>query len=151
MLRARPLSPRTRTPSTAGTSGTSRAYRAGVAVVLATASVLPAAGPAAADSSACTHHLSGPQICIRLDGRNGWNSVTGIWSNPPSEIRSREVSLYWDGRHFNTSVATRKGSTLSYTWAGMQTGTDTELCVKFKGSRRMACETTRYIGDRAQF
>ncbi|WP_455359510.1 hypothetical protein [Streptomyces sp. SYSU K21746] len=134
------------------TSRTPAAYRAtGVAVVLAAASVLPAAGPAAADSSACTHHFSGPQICIRLDGRNGWNSVTGIWTNPPKGTRSRQVSLYWNGEHFDTSVATRKGSTLSYTWAGMQTGTDTELCVRFKGSRRTACETTRYIGDRAQF
>lgn len=120
------------------------------AVVLAVAVVFgPMAPPVAADSSACTHHWSGPQICVRLKGRNGWNSITGIWTNPPSRVKTRTVSLYWNGAFFDKAVAKRVGGTLSHTWSSMQTGTDTRLCVKFKGSRRMACETTRYVGDRA--
>jgi hypothetical protein len=75
--------------------------------------------------------------------------VTAIWTNPPKHVKKRSVSLYWNDRHFDTAVATRVGKTLSYTWSSMQTGTDTKLCVRFKGSQRMACETTRYIGDRA--
>ncbi|WP_406482552.1 hypothetical protein [Streptomyces sp. NBC_01615] len=54
-----------------------------------------------------------------------------------------------NGHHFDTATATRVGKTLSYRWAGMDTGTDTELCVRFKGSQRMACDTTKYIGNRA--
>ncbi|MFE0654173.1 hypothetical protein ACFVZH_37080 [Streptomyces sp. NPDC059534] len=48
-------------------------------------------------------------------------------------------------------TAKKVGKTLSYHWSSMQTGTDTKLCVKFKGSERMACETTKYIGDRSNF
>ncbi len=120
-------------------------------VGLAVPLVMTTAGPAAADTSACTHHFSGPQVCIRLEGNNGWNSVTGIWTNPPKHVKSNAVTLYWDGERFDTSTATRVGKTLSYTWSSMQTGTDTKLCVKFKGSSRTACEKTKYIGDRANF
>ncbi|WP_327425794.1 hypothetical protein [Streptomyces sp. NBC_01236] len=119
------------------------------AAVLALGGVVPTAGPAAADSSACTHHWSGPQNCVRLEGRNEWNAVIGIWTNPPKSITSRTVALCMNGHHFDTATATRVGKTLSYHWAGMDTGTDTELCVRFKGSRRMACDTTKYIGNRA--
>lgn len=106
------------------------------------------APPATADSSACTHHWSGPHICIRLKGHNGWNSAIGIWVNPPARVKARTVSLYGKGNLFDTAVAKRVGRTLSHTWSSMQTGTDTRLCVQFKGSKRMACETTRYTGDR---
>lgn len=120
------------------------------AVALAVATIIgPTAPPAAADSSACTHHWSGPQICIRLKGHNGWNSVTGIWVNPPGRVMTRAVSLHWNGSLFDKAVAKRVGRTLSHTWSNMQTGTDTRLCVKFRGRQRMACETTRYVGDRA--
>ncbi|MGW0315393.1 hypothetical protein [Streptomyces flavidovirens] len=118
---------------------------------LAVPLVMTTAGPAAADSSACTHHFSGPQICIRLDGKDSWNSVTGIWANPPKRVKSRAVTLHWDGKRFDTATAKRVGKSLSYTWSNLQTGTDTKLCVKFKGSNRMACEKTKYIGGRAQF
>ncbi len=108
------------------------------------------AGPAAADTSACTHHFSGPQVCIRLEGRNHSNSVTAIWTNPSRGTKHRKVSLYMNGRHFSTAQAHRVGSTLSHTWGRFDTGTDTKLCVKFAGISRMACEMTRYIGDRTQ-
>lgn len=71
------------------------------------------AGTAAADSSACTHHFSGPQVCIRLDGKDSWNSVTGIWTNPPKRVKSRVVTLYWDGKRFDTATAKRVGKSLS--------------------------------------
>ncbi|MFF4602628.1 hypothetical protein ACFY12_07715 [Streptomyces sp. NPDC001339] len=109
------------------------------------------AEPAAADTSACTHHFSGPQVCIRLDGRNHLNSVTAVWTNPSRGTERRSVSLFMNGRHFRTAQAHRVGNTLSYTWSTFDTGTDTKLCVKFARISRTACETTRYIGDRAQF
>lgn len=116
------------------------------AVVLSLAAVPLVATPAAADASSCTHHFSGPQICIRLEGKNAWNSVTGFWTNPPAHLKKRKVHLYLDGKHFNTSTARRVGDTLSYTWSNFQTGTDKKICVRFKGSERMACETTKYSG-----
>ncbi|MBT2441780.1 hypothetical protein J7E93_17000 [Streptomyces sp. ISL-36] len=122
-----------------------------LSAALALPLALAAAGPAAADTSSCTHHFSGPQICIRLDGNNGWNSVTGIWRNPPKGLKSKAVTLYWNGEKFDTATARRVGKTLSYTWSNMQTGTDTKLCVRFKGSERMACDKTKYIGNRANF
>ncbi|MGA4867164.1 hypothetical protein ACPB9J_31485 [Streptomyces lavendulocolor] len=42
-----------------------------LSTALALACVIPSATPAAADTSACTHHWSGPQVCIRMEGRNG--------------------------------------------------------------------------------
>lgn len=119
-----------------------------LAAALALPLTITTAEPAAADSSACTHHFSGPQICIRLQGRNDWNSVTGIWTNPPKHIKNRAVTLYWNGDRFSTATATRVGKTLSYTWTTLQTGTHATLCVKFKGSNRTACEKTKYIGNR---
>ncbi|MFJ2439490.1 MULTISPECIES: hypothetical protein [unclassified Streptomyces] len=120
-----------------------RGRRSASALVLAGLAVVLAAAPAVADSSACTHHFSGPQICIQLDGRGGRNAVTGIWTNPPAGLASRAVSLYRDGRLVDTATATRSGRALTYSWPIADTGTDTELCVKFRGSRRLACQTTR--------
>ncbi|MFF0220107.1 hypothetical protein [Streptomyces vinaceus] len=122
------------------------------AAVLAVVAALSTAGPAAADSSSCTHHVSGPQICIRLEGSNFWNTPTAIWTNPGRSVRAREVSLYVNGkRYYGLKTATRKGKTLSYTWGRFQQDADTKLCVRFQGIDRVACEFTRDIGDRAQF
>ncbi|MFJ3176093.1 hypothetical protein ACIPJK_35720 [Streptomyces roseus] len=123
-----------------------------VAAVLAAVAALSTAGPAAADSSSCTHHLSGPQICIRLEGNNFWNTPTAIWTNPGRKVMAREVSLFVNGkRYYGPRTATRKGKTLSYSWGRFQQDTDTQLCVRFAGIDRVACEFTRDIGDRAQF
>ncbi|WP_446041196.1 hypothetical protein [Streptomyces sp. SID1121] len=121
----------------------SPARRTALTLALAGVAVSLTATPAAADSSACTHHFSGPQICVRLDGRGATNAVTGIWTNPPAHVGSRAVSLYRNGRLAGTATATRSGKVLMYTWPTHHTGRDTELCVKFRGSRRMACQTTR--------
>ncbi|MEV8395636.1 MULTISPECIES: hypothetical protein [unclassified Streptomyces] len=120
-----------------------RARRSALTLALAGLAVSLATTPAAADSSACTHHFSGPQICIRLEGQGGRNAVTGIWTNPPREVTSRAVSLFRNGQLIDTATATRSGKALTYTWPAEDAGTDTELCVKFRGSKRMACQTTR--------
>ncbi|WP_159046319.1 hypothetical protein [Streptomyces sp. MMG1121] len=109
--------------------------------------VLPAAGPAAASTSACTHHWSGPQVCIRLDGRNEWNRVTAIWANPPGSAKTRNVWLTLDGKRLGRAeTARRVGKTLSYTWSAFDTGTDTKVCVQFAKINRVACDTTKYSG-----
>ncbi|MFF4442421.1 hypothetical protein [Streptomyces sp. NPDC001621] len=118
----------------------------------ALAVLVPCAGPAAADSSSCTHHWSGPQVCIRLQGRNGWNSVTSIWVNPPKDVKTRSVRLFIDGHQLgHAQTARRVGKTISYHWSGFEQGTDVRVCVRFAGIDRVACERTKYIGDRAQF
>lgn len=119
---------------------------------LAAAFVLSAAGPAAADASACTHHFSGPQVCIRLEGNNFWNTPTAIWTNPPKNVNTRQVTLYVHGTPYavgNPSTAMRVGKTLSHTWSRDQFDADAKLCVRFKGIDRTACEYVRDIGDRA--
>ncbi|UNZ21347.1 hypothetical protein [Streptomyces sp. 891-h] len=117
-------------------------------VVMGFAAPLLAAAPAEADSSGCTHHLSGPQVCIRLTGRNGANSVTGFWANPPKRIKKRAISLSINGKHYDTATGRRKGRTISHTWY-LNLGTGKTLCVKVKGSKRIACQKTTWVGDRA--
>ncbi|MFF3751786.1 hypothetical protein ACFYYH_15220 [Streptomyces sp. NPDC002018] len=119
-----------------------RGRRPALTLALAGIAVSLTATPATADSSACTHHFSGPQICIRLDGEGGRNAVTGIWTNPPDHVTSRPVSLFRNGRRVDMALATRSGKALTHAWPTARTGTDAELCVKFRGSRRMACQTT---------
>ncbi|MET8218086.1 hypothetical protein [Streptomyces hirsutus] len=116
---------------------------------LALACIVPAATQAAADTSSCTHHWSGPQVCIRMEGRNDWNSVTAIWTNPPKSVTKRTMWLTQDGSRVGSKkTARRKGKTLSYTWSSFQQGTDAKMCVHFKGISRVACDKTKYIGDR---
>lgn len=122
------------------------------AAALAAALTLPTAAPAAADSSACTHHWSGPQVCIRLEGRNEWNSVTAIWTNPPRGVTTRKVRLYLDGHQLGyTRTARRVGATLSYHWSAFDTGTEVKVCVRFERIDRVACEYTKFIGNRSSY
>ncbi|RYJ22658.1 hypothetical protein CU044_5826 [Streptomyces sp. L-9-10] len=120
-----------------------RARRSALTFALAGLAVSLSAAPAAADSSACTHHFSGPQICIRLEGQGGRNAVTGIWTNPPRAVTSRTVFLFRNGELIDRATAIRSGKALTHSWPAQDAGTDTELCVKFRGSQRMACQTTR--------
>ncbi|WP_330461534.1 hypothetical protein OIB37_34495 [Streptomyces sp. NBC_00820] len=123
-----------------------------MSVALALACVVPCAAPAAADSSACTHHWSGPQVCVRLQGRNSYNSVTAIWTNPPKATKKRGVRLTLDGDQLGVvQTARRVGGTISFTWSTMDTDTDTKVCVRFTGINRVACDRTKYIGNRASF
>lgn len=124
------------------------------AATLAAAAVLATAAPAAADSSSCTHHLSGPQICIRLEGQDVWATPVAIWVNPPKKVKSRQVSLYVNGKRYrfdrNPATATRVGKTLSYTWSRSQWDPESKICVRFKDIDRTACERIKSI-NRAQF
>ncbi|MEV7086071.1 hypothetical protein AB0O07_09265 [Streptomyces sp. NPDC093085] len=136
-------SPAPAAPPPARSGTLADALSLGLVLALAGAAVPLGATPAAADSNACTHHFSGPQICVRLEGNGARNSVTGIWTNPPEDVRSRAVSLLRDGRVIDTATATRSGRALTYTWPAGNTGSGTELCVRFRGSQRLACQTTR--------
>lgn len=121
-----------------------------LSAALGLACIVPAAAPAAADTSSCTHHWSGPQVCVRLEGRNGWNSVTGFWANPPRSATTRTVRLTLNGRQLGgAETARRKGGTISYEWSGFEQGTGVKVCVTFTGINRVACDTTKYIGNRA--
>ncbi|KIF73184.1 hypothetical protein QR77_02705 [Streptomyces sp. 150FB] len=133
----------TGTPAEAPRAPLLRVRRAALALALSGAALSLSAPPAAADSSACTHHFSGPQICVRLDGQGDRNAVTALWTNPPAHLSSRVVSLSRNGRVVSTVLATRAGKALSHTWPPAYTGSGTELCVKFRGSARVACQTTR--------
>lgn len=114
---------------------------------LAVACLIPTATPAAASTSSCTHHWSGPQVCIRLTGRNEWNAVTAIWVNPPRKVKNRSVRLYSNGKPlFGPELARLVGTTVSYTWSAFDTGAHTRLCVRFTGINRTACESTTYSG-----
>lgn len=126
--------------------------RRAIVAAIAIGLISLAAVPAAADSSACTHHpfSGGPQVCIRLEGRNEVNSVTAIWTNPPRGENSRRSWLSINGEKVGAGTAQRVGRTLSYTWERMQTGTGKKICVGFAGvGSRIACQSTVYIGDRA--
>jgi hypothetical protein len=132
-----------RPATTAGPAGLRpRARQSALTLALAGIGLSITATPASADSSACTHHFSGPQICIRLEGRGSTNAVTGVWTNPPAGLASRAVSLYRGGRLVDGATATRSGRALAYTWPDRDTGSGAELCVRFQGSERMACQTT---------
>ncbi|WP_330335761.1 hypothetical protein OHS33_39645 (plasmid) [Streptomyces sp. NBC_00536] len=124
------------------------------AVALAAAAVLSTAAPAAADSSSCTHHVSGPQVCIRLEGSDVWATPVAIWVNPPKNVKTREVALYVNGERprfsNNPATATRIGKTLSYSWGRSQWDPESKICVRFKDVDRVACERIKSI-NRAQF
>ncbi|MBC9715240.1 hypothetical protein H9Y04_22055 [Streptomyces sp. TRM66268-LWL] len=126
----------------------SLAARAAAVLLLAAGTIVPTAGSAAADSDACTHHWSGPQVCIELRGLERDVSVTAVWTNPPSGMRKRTVYLYHDGDRYKRAVATRRNGELRYTWPREDRDLDTKICVRFEGSQRMACEYTRYLGNR---
>ncbi|MCQ8775048.1 hypothetical protein [Streptomyces telluris] len=115
-----------------------RRPRAITTLAAAATTLLSVATPASASSSACSHDRAGAQACSRLDGPNEWNAVTRIWTNPPASEKTRTMCLYWNGKRFSTVTARRVGKPLSYTWSSMNTGTDTTLCIKIKGSRHQA-------------
>ncbi|MGA4862169.1 hypothetical protein ACPB9J_05980 [Streptomyces lavendulocolor] len=77
-------------------------------------------------------------MCIRMEGRNDWNTATAIWTNPPKQVGKAQT-------------AHRKGKTLNYTSSSFEQGTDATLCVRFKGINRVACDKIKHIGDRTSF
>ncbi|MFC9282803.1 hypothetical protein [Streptomyces collinus] len=76
--------------------------------------------------------------------------MTAIWVNPPGRITTRKVRLFLNGHQLGLAqTARRVGKTISYHWTGFDTGTDTKVCVRFEEIGRVACDTTKYIGNRA--
>ncbi|MFZ3476010.1 hypothetical protein ACODT4_44270 [Streptomyces sp. 2.9] len=124
------------------------------AVGLAAAVVLSTAVPAAADSSSCTHHFSGPQVCVRLEGSDVWATPVAIWVNPPKHVKTRQVWLSVNGERprfsNNPGLATRVGKTLSFSWGRGQWDPESRICVHFQDIDRVACERIKSI-NRAQF
>lgn len=85
-----------------------------MSVALAWCAMIPTASPATADSNARTHHISGPQIRIRLESRNCWNSVTGFWADPPKKAKSRTMRLTVNSERYSSKEkATRAGETIT--------------------------------------
>ncbi|MEU5483474.1 hypothetical protein [Streptomyces mirabilis] len=78
--------------------------------------------------------------------------MTAIWANPPKSVKKRAVRLTLDGHQLGGSqTARRVGGTISYKWSGFEQGTGIKVCIHFTGIDRVACEETKYIGDRASF
>ncbi|MFJ4126119.1 hypothetical protein ACIP3U_32955 [[Kitasatospora] papulosa] len=97
--------------------------------------------PAHAAASACTHHLSGPQICISTTGESGSANpgrVHTAWTNPPANRSSARVYITEPGGQTYTLTARRHGSRLVASFTpGIQA--DGKLCARYHGSRRTAC------------
>ncbi|MFE9913443.1 hypothetical protein [Streptomyces clavifer] len=114
----------------------------GLAVaVTAAALIVSLDAPAHAAASGCTHHLSGPQICIATTGEPGSanpGTVRASWTNPPPQRTSAMVHITEPAGQTYTITARRRGDQLAATFApGIQT--DGKLCARFHGSRRTAC------------
>ncbi|MFF3265325.1 hypothetical protein ACFYWO_39955 [Streptomyces sp. NPDC002932] len=115
-----------------------------VVTVATAAAVLLAVSemPAQAAASACTHHWSGPQICISTTGKWGSSNpgkVTTAWTNPPKSRRTAIVHITEPGGLTYTKKATRsKGQLIASTrpYRGMPDG---KLCARYEGSDRTAC------------
>lgn len=97
--------------------------------------------PAHAAASACTHHFSGPQVCISTDGDAGSENpgrVTTAWTNPPRGKRTATVHITEPGGMRYTLTARRSRGQLiaSFTPGALRDG---KLCARYQGSSRTAC------------
>ncbi|MDH6130361.1 hypothetical protein [Kitasatospora sp. GP82] len=122
------------------------AQSAGVAAALAGTLLLPVpaadAAPAHRTSSACTHHLSGPQVCIRLVGRGTrQDHVIAVWANPPKGVNERTAHLYkGGGEPFVPVTGHRDGDEITADWGWMDLKPGA-VCVGFDGTEgRRACQ-----------
>ncbi|WP_285574066.1 hypothetical protein [Streptomyces sp. RTGN2] len=97
--------------------------------------------PAHAAASACTHHFSGPQICISTNGEGGSANpgrVTTAWTNPPRDRTRATVHITEPGGFSYTLTARRRnGQLIASTVPGLLH--DGKLCARYKGSSRTAC------------
>ncbi|MFB8085992.1 hypothetical protein [Streptomyces sp. NPDC055992] len=112
-------------------------------LVVAAAALVSAAGavPAQAAASACTHHWSGPQICISTDGEQGSANpghVTTAWTNPPKHLRTATVHIKEpDGFQYTVKAHRVRGQLIASFTPGLMD--DGKLCARYAGSSRMAC------------
>lgn len=109
------------------------------ATVLVSAVSLPAAHAAA---SACTHHLSGPQICISTNGEGGSANpgrVTTAWTNPPANRTTATVRITEpDGFSYTIKAHRSRGQLIASVTPGRLMD-DGRLCARYAGSGRTAC------------
>lgn len=115
-----------------------------VVTVAAAAAVLLAVSemPAQAAASACTHHWSGPQICISTTGESGSPNpgrVSTAWTNPPAKRKTATVHITEPGGLSYTKTARRsKGQLIASFWP-YRSMSDGKLCARYDGSSRTAC------------
>ena len=91
--------------------------------------------PAHAAASACTHHLSGPRVCISVTGSSGSANpgrVHTARTNQPRCSTTATVHITEPGGQTYTLTALRHGSRLVASFApGIQT--DGKLCARYQG------------------
>lgn len=97
--------------------------------------------PAHAAASACTHHFSGPQVCISTDGPSGSENpgrVTTAWTNPPRDRTSATVHITEpDGHRYTLTAHRHRGQLIAtFTPSALPDG---KLCARYQGSSRTAC------------
>ncbi|MQS17619.1 hypothetical protein F7Q99_36890 [Streptomyces kaniharaensis] len=110
--------------------------------------VLPTAAPAAAQtrsSDACTHHWSGPKICIEIYGSSIYmDRVVAKWTNPPRDLQGATAHLREGDREvIGTQQAHRVGGELVAEWhPGRSANLSSEkVCVTIDGGQgRWACQ-----------
>ncbi|MFD4020650.1 MULTISPECIES: hypothetical protein [Bacteria] len=98
--------------------------------------------PAHAAASACTHHWSGPQVCISTTGKSGSNNpgrVSTAWTNPPRDRRTATVHITEPDGHTYTLTARRRDGQLVASTVPGRMMSNGKLCARYEGSRRTAC------------
>ncbi|WP_331734087.1 hypothetical protein OG345_41225 (plasmid) [Streptomyces sp. NBC_01220] len=101
-----------------------------------------ASGPAQAAASACTHHFSGPQICISTTGEGGSANpgrVTTAWTNPPRDRTRATVHITEPGGFSYTLTARRRDGQLIASVVPDRLMSNGKLCARYRGSSRTAC------------
>ncbi len=119
-----------------------RPLRALAVAATATALITSMETPAVAAASACTHHFSGPQICISTTGDSGSpnpGKVWTSWTNPPRNRTQATVHITEpDGLTYTVTARRRDGELVASTVPGRMMK-DGKLCARYEGSSRTAC------------
>ncbi|MFF2751104.1 hypothetical protein ACFVVA_36910 [Kitasatospora sp. NPDC058048] len=123
--------------------------RRGAAVVGAVLLVVVAAPPASAavrSSDACTHHWSGPKVCIEIHGEGViLREVVARWTNPPKGAQSATAHMREGSEEYmGTQQAHREGDALVATWRPLRESANRSsetVCVTMDGAEgRWACQ-----------
>ncbi|GAA3015335.1 hypothetical protein [Streptomyces fulvorobeus] len=120
----------------------SRSLRALAVGVTAAALLTSMQAPAQAAASACTHHFSGPQVCISTTGESGSanpGKVWTSWTNPPRDRTRATVHITEPDGFTYTITARRRGGQLIASTIPGDLLDDGKLCARYQGSRRTAC------------
>ncbi|MDT0432909.1 hypothetical protein RM649_35495 [Streptomyces sp. DSM 41770] len=118
-----------------------KSIRVLLVAVVAVLAVSPGT-PAQAAASACTHHFSGPQVCISTTGASGSANpgrVTASWTNPPRSLTRSTVRITEPGGFSYTLTARRHDGQIVASTVPGRMMRDGRLCARFAGSDRTAC------------